>query len=91
MQIAATGAAPMRKETMEYFASLDIAINAGCDMSELVFAPTFSTLIAHQWGSCGHELAGCEVKIFKVENKRHPRSKSAPQHRRCRRPIEVPG
>ena len=36
-------------------------------MSELVLAATFSTPIAHQWGSCGHELAGCEVKIFKVD------------------------
>ena len=66
-KIAATGAAPMRKETMEYFASLDISINEGYGMSESVLAATFSTPIAHQWGSCGYELKGCEVKIFKVD------------------------
>ena len=78
----------MRKETMEYSASLDIAINTGYGMSNLVLAATFSTPIAHQWGSCGHELAGCEVKIFRVENKRRQKeARVPPQHRCCRRPA----
>jgi len=66
-KIAASGAAPMRKETLEYFASLNIHINEGYGMSESVLGASFSTPIAHQWGSCGYELTGYEVKIYRVD------------------------
>jgi len=66
-KIAATGAAPMNPATMEYFASLGIDICEGYGMSESVLGATFSTPVAHQWGSCGYELSGWELKIFKVD------------------------
>merc|ERR1712045_1011620 len=57
----------MQRQTMAYFASLNIHINEGYGMSESVLGATFSTPVAHQWGSCGYELNGYEVKIFKVD------------------------
>lgn len=36
-------------------------------MSECTGACTFSTDQAHQWGSCGFEMPGVEVKAFKVD------------------------
>ena len=56
-KIAATGATPMRKETMEYL--LRSTYQRRIDMSELVLAATFCITVAHQWVSCGYELAGC--------------------------------
>mmetsp|Transcript_31410 Transcript_31410/g.61216 ORF Transcript_31410/g.61216 Transcript_31410/m.61216 type:complete len:754 (-) Transcript_31410:236-2497(-) len=61
-----TGAAPIALETLEYFGQLGIQINEVYGMSECTGATTFSTDEAHQWGSCGWEMPGCEVKVFQV-------------------------
>lgn len=62
-----TGAAPIRVDTLEYFGSLGLGINEVYGMSECAGACTFSTDKAHQWGSCGYQLPGIEVKAFKVD------------------------
>jgi len=64
-----TGAAPITKDTLEYFGSLGIQINECYGMSECCGATTISLDDAHVWGSCGFEVAGCEVKVFKVDEK----------------------
>jgi long-chain-fatty-acid--CoA ligase ACSBG len=62
-----TGAAPMRVDTVEYYGSLGMTINEVYGMSECTGAATISTPAAHQWGSCGYELPGVEVRAFKVD------------------------
>jgi len=61
-----TGAAPIRKDTLEYFGSLGININEVYGMSECTGATTWSVDAAHVWGSCGYKMIGDEVKIFKI-------------------------
>merc|ERR1719230_1322365 len=63
-----TGAAPIRVDTLEYFGSLGISINEVYGMSECTGASTVSLNEAHQWGSCGWEMPGVEVRIFKVDD-----------------------
>merc|ERR1739846_19554 len=64
---AFTGAAPIRVDTVEYFGSLGIYVNECYGMSESTGAVTVSSDEAHDWGSCGWQLPGSEVKIFKVD------------------------
>jgi long-subunit acyl-CoA synthetase (AMP-forming) len=52
--------------TLEYFGQLGIQINEVYGLSENTGATTWSTDACHVWGSCGYELPGTEVKIFKV-------------------------
>lgn len=61
-----TGAAPIAKETLEYFGALGIQINEVYGMSECTGATTLSTDEAHLWGSCGWAVPGTEVKCFSV-------------------------
>merc|ERR1711933_604182 len=63
-----TGAAPIRVDTLEYFGSLGLTINEVYGMSECTGAATLSTPSAHQWGSCGYEMPGVEVRAFKVDD-----------------------
>jgi long-chain-fatty-acid--CoA ligase ACSBG len=65
-KFAFAGAAPMTKEVLSYFGSLGINVNEVYGMSESTGATTWSTDAAHQWGTVGFELPGCEVKCFKV-------------------------
>jgi long-chain-fatty-acid--CoA ligase ACSBG len=62
-----TGAAPIRVDTLEYFGQLGLFINEVYGMSECCGACTFSTDEAHQWGSCGWEIPGVEVRAFLVD------------------------
>merc|ERR1712187_593277 len=59
----------MGVDTLEYFASIGIQINEVYGMSECTGACTFSLNEAHQWGSCGWEIPGVEVRVFKVDDK----------------------
>jgi len=61
-----TGAAPISKETLEYFASIGISINEVYGMSECCGATTISTDPEHRWGSIGFSMAGCETRVFRV-------------------------
>jgi long-chain-fatty-acid--CoA ligase ACSBG len=63
-----TGAAPIRVDTLEYFGSLDLGINEVYGMSECCGATTVSVPQKHQWGSCGFEMSGTEVKVFRVDD-----------------------
>ena len=67
LKFGATGAAPIRVDTLQYFGSLGITINEVYGMSESCAACTVSTDRAHVWGSCGFQLPGVEVKAFKVD------------------------
>jgi len=62
-----TGAAPIRVDTLEYFASIGINIYELYGMSECAGASTLSIKEKFQWGSCGSEIPGYEVRIFKVD------------------------
>jgi len=64
-----TGAAPIRVDTLEYFGSLGLQVNEVYGMSECTGACTISTDQAHQWGSCGWEMPGVEVKVFKIDER----------------------
>jgi len=66
-RFACTGAAPIRRDTLEFFGSLGLQINELYGMSECTSAVTVSTDQAHLWGSCGWALPGCEVKVFQVD------------------------
>ncbi|CAJ1425339.1 unnamed protein product, partial [Effrenium voratum] len=68
MKWASTGAAPIRVDTLEYFASLGLGIYELYGMSECQGAATISTPSCHTWGSCGYSIAGVEVKVFKVDH-----------------------
>jgi len=52
---------------LEFFGSLGIQINEVYGMSECTGACTFSTDQVHQWGSCGFQMPGFEVKSFTVD------------------------
>ena len=64
-KFAFAGAAPMTKDCLEYFGALGINVNEAYGMSESTGATTWSTDRAHEWGTVGFELPGCEVKILK--------------------------
>jgi len=64
-KFAFAGAAPMTKDCLEYFGQLNININEVYGMSECTGATTWSTEVAHTWGTVGYELPGTEVKILK--------------------------
>jgi len=51
---------------LEYFASIGIQINEIYGMSECTGACTVSLNEAHQWGSCGWEVPGTSVRVFKL-------------------------
>jgi len=61
------GAAPIRKDTLEYFSQLGIFINEMYGMSESTGSITASTDEAHDWGACGWQIPGSQVRCFKVD------------------------
>jgi len=63
-RFAATGAAPISRETLEYFGSLGITIMEVYGMSECTGATTISSVSTHLWGSCGYTPEGVEVAIL---------------------------
>lgn len=80
VKLALTGAAPITKDTLEYFGMLGISINECYGMSESTGATTWSSNEAHLWGSCGWAIPGAEVKCFKsasvgAANVESPRAK----------------
>lgn len=64
-----TGAAPISKETLQFFGVLGLNINEVYGMSECTGATTVSVDQAHVWGSCGWTMNGTEVKVFKAGGK----------------------
>nr|XP_034973813.1 long-chain-fatty-acid--CoA ligase ACSBG2 isoform X1 [Zootoca vivipara] len=63
-----TGAAPITKDTLEYFLSLDIRIYELYGMSESSGPHTVSHPSAYKLGSCGKEITGCKTMLFRPDN-----------------------
>lgn len=60
-----TGAAPIARETLEYFGQLGMQIQNVYGMSESVGLTTLCTPSKNLFGTVGHSLPGIEVKCFK--------------------------
>ncbi|CAN9500311.1 unnamed protein product [Ophioblennius macclurei] len=58
-----TGAAPITKETLEFFLSLDIPLFELYGMSESTGPHTISRPNAFKLTSCGKEILGCKTKL----------------------------
>ncbi|XP_041272696.1 long-chain-fatty-acid--CoA ligase ACSBG2 isoform X2 [Onychostruthus taczanowskii] len=62
-----TGAAPITRETLEFFLSLNILVLELYGMSESSGPHTVSLPHAFRLGSCGKELAGCHTLIHQPD------------------------
>ncbi|XP_033749822.1 long-chain-fatty-acid--CoA ligase ACSBG2-like [Pecten maximus] len=62
-----TGAAPISKETIEYFYSLNIPLLSVFGLSESTGPHTVDTVTEFRIGSVGKETPGCETKIENPE------------------------
>ncbi|NWV35158.1 ACBG2 ligase, partial [Grantiella picta] len=62
-----TGAAPITRETLEFFLSLNIPVLELYGMSESSGPHTMSLPHAFKLGSCGKELTGCHTLIHKPD------------------------
>ncbi|NXU42236.1 ACBG2 ligase, partial [Drymodes brunneopygia] len=62
-----TGAAPITRDTLEFFLSLNIPVLELYGMSESSGPHTFSLPQAFKLGSCGKELSGCHTLIHKPD------------------------
>jgi long-chain-fatty-acid--CoA ligase ACSBG len=58
------GAAPLRKSTIEYFASLDMPLLNAYGMSETMSGVTVQSLEKFSLAAAGYVIDGMEVKIF---------------------------
>ena len=64
---ALSGAAPLKYNTITFFASLGIQIFEIYGMSECTGAATWSNSMYHLWKSVGFQLPGTEVKCFQID------------------------
>ncbi|XP_036410849.1 long-chain-fatty-acid--CoA ligase ACSBG2-like isoform X1 [Megalops cyprinoides] len=64
-----TGAAPITKDTLEFFLSLDIPVYELYGMSESSGPHTVSLPDAYRLTSCGKVIPGCETKLFNQDDK----------------------
>jgi len=62
-----TGAAPIKTETLQFYGRLGLNINEVYGMSECTGATTWSTDLAHKWGSCGWAMPSTEVSVRSKE------------------------
>ncbi|XP_062308698.1 long-chain-fatty-acid--CoA ligase ACSBG2 isoform X2 [Osmerus eperlanus] len=62
-----TGAAPITKDTLEFFLSLDIPLYELYGMSESTGPHTISLHDAFRLTSCGKEISGCESRIHRPD------------------------
>jgi long-subunit acyl-CoA synthetase (AMP-forming) len=60
-----SGAAPIQRATLEYFASLGLPINETYGMSENTGSITCGTAEMHVWGSVGAVVPGCEIRVLR--------------------------
>ncbi|XP_028672029.2 long-chain-fatty-acid--CoA ligase ACSBG2 [Erpetoichthys calabaricus] len=63
-----TGAAPITRDTLEFFLSLDIPVYELYGMSESTGPHTISVPSAFRLTSCGKEIPGCDTKILNPDN-----------------------
>jgi long-chain-fatty-acid--CoA ligase ACSBG len=73
-RICLTGAAPINRTTLEFFASLDIPVLELYGMSECTGPTTMSHLHGGGYiiGSCGMPLAGTEIRIDHMDGRDKP-------------------
>lgn len=64
-----TGAAPISKETLDYFKNLDIFIDEVYGMSESGGAATMGRIYHREMGSTGPAIEGCEIKLDYVKGR----------------------
>ncbi|XP_061211930.1 long-chain-fatty-acid--CoA ligase ACSBG2 isoform X2 [Neopsephotus bourkii] len=62
-----TGAAPISRETLEFFLSLDIPVLELYGMSESTGPHTVSTPHMFRLSSCGRSISGCETRIHNAD------------------------
>ncbi|XP_072289099.1 long-chain-fatty-acid--CoA ligase ACSBG2-like [Eucyclogobius newberryi] len=62
-RLCLTGAAPITKETLDYFMSLNLPLMELYGMSESSGPHTISVPNAFRLSSCGKEMAGCKTKL----------------------------
>ncbi|XP_030048671.1 long-chain-fatty-acid--CoA ligase ACSBG2 isoform X2 [Microcaecilia unicolor] len=62
-----TGAAPIKKDTLEYFMSIDLPLYEVCGMSESSGPHTLSTWNSFCIPSCGKKLLGSKIRIDKPD------------------------
>ncbi|XP_010014394.1 PREDICTED: long-chain-fatty-acid--CoA ligase ACSBG2 [Nestor notabilis] len=62
-----TGAAPISRETLEFFLSLDIPVLELYGMSESTGPHTVSTPSMFRLTSCGRSVAGCQTRIHNAD------------------------
>jgi len=62
-----SGAAPINKETLEFFGSIGLNIIQGYGMSESTGLTAASVLWRYKWGSVGFALPGTEVSIRRTQ------------------------
>lgn len=67
-----TGAAPISKDTLNFFGALGIAVLELYGMSECTGPQTMSLPGYRKTGSCGKNLAGTELKLFHEEGRDKP-------------------
>ncbi|GAB5355514.1 hypothetical protein AAMO2058_000212000 [Amorphochlora amoebiformis] len=89
MKAGITAAAPIGRHTLEYYGSLGIQINEVYGMSESTGGSTVSTNMCHQWGSCGFQMPGIQVKIFKVDEKDMNKKEECPLAEDINLPTEA--
>ncbi|XP_078527296.1 long-chain-fatty-acid--CoA ligase ACSBG2 isoform X2 [Lissotriton helveticus] len=63
-----TGAAPITKDTLEFFLSLNIPVYELYGMSESTGPHTLSVPDSFRITSCGKVISGCKTKIFQPES-----------------------
>ncbi|XP_054913943.1 long-chain-fatty-acid--CoA ligase ACSBG2 isoform X2 [Poeciliopsis prolifica] len=62
-----TGAAPITKDTLEFFLSLNIPLYELYGMSESTGPHTISKPEAFKLTSCGKEIPGCKTKLYSLD------------------------
>lgn len=67
-----TGAAPISRDTLEYFKNLDIFIDEVYGMSESAGPASCGRLYHRVMGTTGPAMDGCEIKIDHVEGRDKP-------------------
>ncbi len=63
LEMAASGAAPISRSTLDFFASLGIPIHEGYGMTETTGLLTVSPYLRQRFGAVGKTLPGVELKI----------------------------
>ncbi|GAB5371665.1 hypothetical protein AAMO2058_001599400 [Amorphochlora amoebiformis] len=88
MKFGITAAAPIGRHTLEYYGALGIQINEVYGMSESTGGSTVSINSTHVWGSCGYQIGGMEIKVFKRDDKDINKKIECPRSKDIFKPTE---